>query len=86
MKSISSIKTKKKILFKRFTVGYISLLSLPLLILGFSLAQGAGWKPVLVGSPAFLTLLGAATYQFIKELRALKREEKAADKSPNGNG
>ncbi|MDN7699127.1 hypothetical protein R0290_17560 [Burkholderia semiarida] len=65
---------KKRTLFRRFAIGYASLLSLPLIALVFSLGKGAGWKPVIVGLPAFLTLLIAATYQFIKELRALNRE------------
>ena len=69
-----SLKDKKRALLRRFAIGYVSLFSLPLLALVFSLAQGTGWKPVITGSPAFLTLLIAATYQFIKELRALKHE------------
>jgi hypothetical protein len=74
-----TIKDKKRQLMRRFAIGYASLLSLPLLALVFSLSQGAGWKPMLVGSPALLTLFIAATYQFIKELRALKREEQSAE-------
>jgi hypothetical protein len=81
------IADKKRKLIRRFAIGYASLLSLPLLALVFSLSQGAGWKPILVGAPAFLTLMIAATYQLTKELRTLKREEDEQNTQPlNGGG
>lgn len=45
------------------------------MVLVFSYAQGASWRPVLVGLPIYLTIVGSITYQFAKELRALTREK-----------
>jgi hypothetical protein len=55
--------------------------TLPFFILFVSLVKGAGWHPVLVGLPAYVTFLGAITYQFTKELRALKYEEHETEES-----
>lgn len=74
---------KKRSLYRRFAVAYISCLCLPLLVLAFSLAQGGGWKPVLTGSAIYITFLVGITYQFIKELRELKREEDESKASLN---
>jgi hypothetical protein len=46
---------KTKPLYKRFAIGYSGILGMVLAALGFSIAQGAGWKPVLVGLPVYLT-------------------------------
>ncbi|GAB7539863.1 hypothetical protein [Burkholderia sp. 3C] len=71
-----SYSSKRKKLYRRFAVGYAGVAGMILVGLGFSVAQGAGWKPVLVGGPGYLTFFIAVSYQFIKELRALKKEEK----------
>lgn len=63
--------SKRKALYRKFARGYIGCFCLPLLVLAFSFAQGGGWKPVLVGVPAYLTFFVGITYQFIKELLAL---------------
>jgi hypothetical protein len=75
---------KTKSLYKRFAIAYSGILGMVLVALGFSIAQGAGWKPVLVGLPVYLTFFVVVTYQFMKELRALKREEQDA-KGPTDN-
>ncbi|GAB7539862.1 hypothetical protein [Burkholderia sp. 3C] len=69
-------RSKRKKLYQRFAVGYAGVAGMILVGLGASIAQGAGWKPVLVGIPVDLTFFVAVSYQFIKELRALKNEER----------
>ncbi|WP_175998877.1 hypothetical protein [Burkholderia stabilis] len=69
-----SISEKRKILYRKFLIGYLCLLGVPLMILALSIRKGAGWAGLVPGIPIYLTLLSTATYQFIKELRALKRE------------
>ncbi|SAK90660.1 hypothetical protein AWB78_04852 [Caballeronia calidae] len=69
---------KRKKLVRRFAVGYLGILGMVVVALVFSVAQGAGWKPILVGAPVYLTFFVAVSYQFIKELRSLKREEQEA--------
>jgi hypothetical protein len=80
-----SYQLKCKSIYRRFAIGYLGILGMILVALVFSVAQGAGWKPVLVGVPVYLTFLVAVTYQLIKELRALKREEGEAEKSLNSD-
>ncbi|REE90861.1 hypothetical protein C7418_4157 [Cupriavidus plantarum] len=67
---------KRKQLQKKFLRAYIAWISMPLFALAFSLVQGASWRPVLVGAPVYLTFFVGITYQFIKELRALARDER----------
>ncbi|WP_412023907.1 hypothetical protein [Burkholderia cepacia] len=70
-----SYESKRKALLRRFVVGYLGIFGMVVIALAFSLLQGAGWKPVLTGVPIYLTFFVVVTYQFIKELRGLKREE-----------
>jgi hypothetical protein len=72
-------------LYRRAAIAYAAACALPLFILAVSLGKGAGWRPVLVGLPAYLTFFVAITYQFIKELRALKREEEGSKNLPNND-
>jgi hypothetical protein len=72
---------KQRSVYRRAAIAFAAACTLPLFILCISLVKGAGWRPVLVGLPAYLTFFGAITYQFIKELRALKREEEEAERS-----
>ncbi|MGA7777757.1 MAG: hypothetical protein WCA85_08585 [Paraburkholderia sp.] len=67
---------KHKSIYRRFAIGYLGILGMVLVALGFSTAQGAGWKPVLIGVPVYLTFLVTVTYQFMRERRALKNEER----------
>ncbi|WP_244813747.1 hypothetical protein [Caballeronia sp. Lep1P3] len=69
---------KRKALYRKFLVGYLCLLAVPLMILGISVSKGAGAAGLVPGIPVYLLVLGGATYQFVKELRALKREEQEA--------
>lgn len=78
-----SLLDRRRGLYRRFAFAYASWLCLPLLVLVFSLAQGGGWKPVMTGSAIYLTFFWGITYQFIKELRALKREEQNAEDPAN---
>jgi hypothetical protein len=71
---------RRRNLYRRAAVAYIAACALPLFILSISLAKGAGWRPALVGLPAYLTFFAAITYQFIKVLMALKRDEEEAVK------
>lgn len=73
---------KRRILYRKFFIGYLCLLAVPAMILAFSIYKGAGWTGLVPGIPIYLSLLGGATYQFIKELRALKREEESRGRYP----
>ncbi|WXK22468.1 hypothetical protein IHE33_02950 [Mycetohabitans endofungorum] len=72
------VSKKRKLLYQRFFLGFACLLAIPLMVLMVSLAKGAGWKPLVPGLPIYLTLLGGAIYQLVKELRAMRREEQEA--------
>ena len=75
------VSLKSMALYRKFLIGYFCLAAIPLMILALSVYKGAGWAGLAPGIPIYLTLLGAATYQFIKELRALKQEEGESEKS-----
>lgn len=74
---------KKRAVLKRACWAYACALGIPAVVLTFSYSQGANWKPVLVGLPVYLVIVGSITYQFIKELRILKREEREAEVGEN---
>lgn len=67
--------------WRRAAVAYMALLGLAGVILIFSLARCAGWKPVLVGLPVLCTIFVSITYQLIKELRMTKRHTEFAQDS-----
>jgi hypothetical protein len=75
------VSKKRRLLYQRFLLGFSCLLAIPLMVVMVSLAKGAGWKPLVPGLPIYLTLFGGAIYQFVKELRALKREEQEVESS-----
>jgi fatty acid desaturase len=68
------IATANKAIFARFLKAYLSLAAMIAFILTVSLANGAGWRVLLVGLPLFLVFFVGITYQLIKEIRALKRQ------------
>ncbi|MCG1054762.1 hypothetical protein KQH49_07245 [Mycetohabitans sp. B5] len=72
---------KRRKLYRRFALGYLGILGMILVPLLFSIIQGAGWKSVLAGVPGYLTFFFAVSWQFVKELRALKREKREAENS-----
>lgn len=76
-----SYASKRKSLYRRFVIGYSGILGMIMVALIFSVAQGAGWKPIIVGAPVYLTFLAAVTHQFIKELRTLRPKEPEAEPS-----
>ncbi|WP_414448371.1 hypothetical protein AB4851_03065 [Burkholderia sp. 22PA0099] len=67
---------KRREIYRKFIFGYTSLSSIPLIILAISIYKNAGGAGLVPGIPIYLVLFGGATYQFAKELRALKNEEK----------
>lgn len=69
------MQTTKRAIFIRFLKAYLSLAAMIVFVLTVSLAKGAGWKIILVGMPLFLVIFGGITYQLIKEIRALRRED-----------
>ncbi|WP_144155931.1 hypothetical protein [Paraburkholderia sp. BCC1885] len=71
---------QRRNIYRRAAIAYVAACALPFFILLVSL-KGAGWRPVLVGLPAYVTFFGAITYQFAKELRAPKYEEREAEES-----
>ncbi|PMS13207.1 hypothetical protein FNF07_14210 [Trinickia caryophylli] len=70
-----SAREKKRSIVRRAVWAYVCAIGIPAVVLVFSYAQGASWRPVLVGLPIYLTIVGSITYQFAKELRALTREK-----------
>jgi len=77
--------TERKKLYRKFLIGYVGCFSLPLFALIFGLAQGASWRPVIVGVPVYLTFLAGITYQFAKEFSALRRKERGESDLPITN-
>jgi hypothetical protein len=67
---------ERKSLFRKLIVGYLGCFSLPLFALIFGLAQGASWRPVLVGVPIYLTFFVGLTYQFARDWQELRRKER----------
>ena len=80
------ITLERRILFRKFLVGYLGCFSLPLFALIFSLAQGASWRPVLVGVPVYLTLFIGVTYQFVRDWQKLRRRERGEPDLPPKGG
>ncbi|WP_455313768.1 hypothetical protein [Caballeronia sp. KNU42] len=72
----------KKII-KRAIVAYSAAVGIIALALVISIKHGSGWKPALAGMPLYVTLFVGITYQLIKELRALKREEQEEGSTNN---
>jgi hypothetical protein len=60
--------------WRKALMAYAAACALPLFILAVSLVKGAGWRPVLVGLPAYMTFFSAITYQLVKELQTLGRD------------
>ncbi|WP_076797206.1 MULTISPECIES: hypothetical protein [Burkholderiaceae] len=71
-------------LYRRAAIAYLAACALPVFILAISIAKGGGWRPMLIGLPAYLTFFAAITYQFFKELRALRRAGEAGESMPDG--
>lgn len=72
---------RKKAVLKRACLAYACALGIPAVVLTFSYSQGANWKPVLVGLPVYLVIIGSITYQFTKELRSFRREQREGEPS-----
>lgn len=68
------IASDRQIIVKRFIKAYLSLAAMIAFVLIVSLSKGSGWKVIVVGMPLFLTFFAGITFQFGKELRALKRK------------
>jgi len=79
---MNNFNKKKKLIYRKFFIGYCSFFCIPFFFLSFSLLQGAGWKPIISGIPLYVTIFIGLTYQFIKELRALAREERGEPEPP----
>jgi hypothetical protein len=73
---------ERRKIYKRFFVANLALVGIVLSVLGFSLARGASWRPVLAGAPVYLTLFISITYSFIKEIRAQGRKERGEPDPP----
>lgn len=69
---------RRRALYRKFLMGCLWLIAIPIMFLILSFYKGAGWAGLVPGMPVYLTLLGGATYQFIKEIRALKQEEEGS--------
>jgi hypothetical protein len=76
---METLSKKRRMLYRKFLIGYVCLTAIPVMVLMVSYSKGAGWRPLLPGLPIYATLFIGATYQFVKELRALKREERGAE-------
>ncbi|MEM5434494.1 hypothetical protein [Paraburkholderia diazotrophica] len=74
-----TISKRRRDIYRRAGIAYCAACALPLFILLVSMAKGAGWRPMLIGIPAYVTFFFAITYQVSKELRAINCEKSAAD-------
>jgi len=78
------ISQNRKALYRKFVKGSLCVLGIPLVIVALAIYKGASWWAGLVpGVPIYLILVGGVIYQFIKELRILKREEREAGMGEN---
>jgi len=73
-------------IYLRLVVGYIGVALLILVSLAFSLLLGTGWKPIIAGSPVFLTFFIAVSYQFVKDIRTLGRRERGKSEPQRRKG
>lgn len=64
----------KKVIVRRYRKAYLSVFAVIAVVVVISEAKGSGWRPALAGLPMYVTLFVVVTYQFVKELRALKRK------------
>ena len=76
------ISSERKALVKCLLRSYVSIVLMILIILVFSYAQGADWRPALVGIPTYATVFVGSTYQFIKDWRKLGRQERGEPEPP----
>jgi hypothetical protein len=74
---------KKRGIVIRYLKAYVSVIAVVASVVAISEAKGAGWRPALAGMPMYVTLLLLVTYQLIKELRALKRDEQEEGSTNN---
>lgn len=61
---------------QRYVKAYLSLLGIVAAFAGVSIAQGAGWRPVLAGMPLYVILFVAITYKLVKEIVASRKRER----------
>lgn len=67
--------TESKKITKRAITAYTGAIGMVAFASAISIGHGAGFKPLLILLPLFLFVFGGITYQFFKELRALKQNE-----------
>jgi len=70
-----NLSSERRKIYLRLAVGYLAMALLIIMFLAFSIIQGAGWKPIIVGLPMFLTFFIGVSYYFIKSIHALRRRE-----------
>ncbi len=73
------LSSDKKVFFRRYLKAYLSVFAVIAVVVAISEAKGVGWRPALAGLPMYVILFVVVTYQFVKELRALKRKEPKDD-------
>jgi membrane protein implicated in regulation of membrane protease activity len=61
---------------RRYFKAYLSLIGIIAAFVGVSVAQGAGWRPALAGMPVYVIVFAGITYQLIKEIVKLKKQER----------
>jgi len=61
---------------RRYVKAYLSLIGIIAACVGVSVAQGAGWRPALAGMPLYVIVFGGITYQLIREIVNLKKQER----------
>jgi NhaP-type Na+/H+ or K+/H+ antiporter len=77
MKTISSESTQQyKRLIQRALVAYLGAAGIVALALIISITHGAGWRPALAGMPLYVIVFAGITYQLIKEIVKLRKQER----------
>jgi len=61
---------------RRYIKAYLSLIGIIGAFAGVSVAQGAGWRPALAGMPLYVIVFAGITYQLIKEIVKLRKQER----------
>lgn len=76
-------------LIRRYTIGYLSILGIFLAFAIVSIGNGAGWRPALSGTPAYVSLLVLMTYNLLRDIyriRVRERENKSPEVDNRSDG
>jgi NhaP-type Na+/H+ or K+/H+ antiporter len=84
MKSVSIEYTLKfGVIMRSALIAYSGAVGVVCVAAAVSISYGSGWRPALAGMPLYVILFAGITYQLIKEVVALKKQEREHQVSGN---